>query len=95
MLSLCPWALKSFAAKREKQLKHQQIAKKLDEYNACLKNNLDLFNIVDIIGIAVGVDYQTSHQLKGIYVEKKLRFMPRICNIDMSLKLMSREKKQH
>lgn len=56
---------------QEKQLKHQQIAKKLDEYNACLKNNLDLLNVVDIIGIAVGVDYQNLSSIKRDICRKK------------------------
>ena len=43
---------------QEKQLIHQRIVKKLDEYNDCLKNNLELLNIVDIMGITVGIDYQ-------------------------------------
>lgn len=32
--------------------------KKLDDYNNCLKNNLALLNIVDVMGITVGLDHQ-------------------------------------
>lgn len=43
---------------QEKLLIRQQNIKKLDEYNNCLKNNLALLNIVDVMGITVGIDHQ-------------------------------------
>ena len=43
---------------QEKLLIRQQNIKKLDDYNKCLKNNLALLNIVDVMGITVGLDHQ-------------------------------------
>ena len=43
---------------QEKLLIRQQNIKKLDDYNNCLKNNLALLNIVDVMGITVGLDHQ-------------------------------------
>jgi hypothetical protein len=56
---------------QEKQLIHQRIVKKLDEYNDCLKNNLELLNIVDIMGITVGIDYQNLSLAKKDVCRKK------------------------
>ena len=44
---------------QEKLLIRQQNIKKLDDYNNCLKNNLALLNIVDVMGITVGLDHQS------------------------------------
>ena len=43
---------------QEKVLMHQQNIKKVDEYNACLRKNLELFNIADLRGIIAGIDHQ-------------------------------------
>lgn len=56
---------------QEKQLIHQRLVKKLDEYNDCLKNNLELLNIVDIMGITVGIDYQNLSLAKKDVCRKK------------------------
>ena len=62
---------------QDKLLIHQQNIKKLDEYNNCLKNNLALLNIVDVMGITVGLDHQNISlskseicQMKGRILEK-------------------------
>lgn len=43
---------------QERVLIHQQNIKKVDEYNACLRKNLELFNIADLRGIMAGIDHQ-------------------------------------
>lgn len=62
---------------QEKQLRHQRVIKKLDEYNACLKNNLDLLNIVDIMGVTVGIDYQNLSLVKKDITQRKSQIYAR------------------
>lgn len=66
---------------QEKLLIRQQNIKKLDEYNNCLKNNLALLNIVDVMGITVGIDHQNLSlsklaicQMKGLIYTTDLQY---------------------
>lgn len=56
---------------QEKQLIHQRIVKKLDEYNDCLKNNLELLNTVDIMGVTMGIDYRNLSLAKKEVCRKR------------------------
>ncbi|WP_233570114.1 hypothetical protein [Parabacteroides sp. AF19-14] len=56
---------------QDKLLIHQQNIKKLDEYNNCLKNNLALLNIVDVMGITVGLDHQNISLSKSEICQMK------------------------
>lgn len=38
-------------------LQQQHKEKRLDEYNKCLRNNLELMNAVDVVGITVAIDH--------------------------------------
>lgn len=58
---------------QEKLLIRQQNIKKLDEYNNCLKNNLALLNIVDVMGITVGIDHQNFSLSKSAICQMKGR----------------------
>lgn len=58
---------------QEKLLIHQQNIKKLDEYNECLKKNLDLLNIVDVMGITVGIDHKNLSLSKSAICQMKGR----------------------
>ena len=58
---------------QEKLLIRQQNIKKLDEYNNCLKNNLALLNIVDVMGITVGIDHQNLSLSKSAICQMKGR----------------------
>ncbi len=58
---------------QDKLLIHQQNIKKLDEYNNCLKNNLALLNIVDVMGITVGLDHQNISLSKSEICQMKGR----------------------
>ena len=58
---------------QEKLLIRQQNIKKLDDYNNCLKNNLALLNIVDVMGITVGLDHQNISLSKSKICQMKGR----------------------
>ena len=58
---------------QEKLLIRQQNIKKLDDYNNCLKNNLALLNIVDVMGITVGLDHQNISLSKSAICQMKGR----------------------
>ena len=58
---------------QEKLLIRQQNIKKLDDYNNCLKNNLALLNIVDVMGITVGLDNQNISLSKSEICQMKGR----------------------
>lgn len=58
---------------QDKLLIHQQNIKKLDEYNNCLKNNLALLNIVDVMGITVDLDHQNISLSKSEICQMKGR----------------------
>lgn len=58
---------------QEKLLIRQQNIKKLDDYNNCLKNNLALLNIVDVMGITVGLDHQNISLSKSEICQINLR----------------------
>ena len=58
---------------QEKLLIRQQNVKKLDEYNNCLKNNLALLNIVDVMGITIGIDHQNLSLSKSAICQMKGR----------------------
>ena len=50
-------------------LQHKE--KLLDEYNKCLRNNLELMNAVDVIGITVAIDHDHLSTSKAEIVKKK------------------------
>lgn len=52
-------------------LQQQHKEKRLDEYNKCLRNNLELMNAVDIVGITVAIDYDHLSTSKAEIVKKK------------------------
>ena len=52
-------------------LQQQHKEKRLDEYNKCLRNNLELMNTVDVIGITVAIDYDHLSTSKAEIVKKK------------------------
>lgn len=52
-------------------LQQQHKEKRLDEYNKCLRNNLELMNAVDVIGITVAIDHDHLSTSKTEIVKKK------------------------
>lgn len=52
-------------------LQQQHKEKRLDEYNKCLRNNLELMNAVDVVGITVAIDYDHLSTSKAGIVKKK------------------------
>lgn len=52
-------------------LKQQHKEKRLDEYNRCLRNNLELMNAVDAVGITVAIDHEHLSLTKAEIVKKK------------------------
>lgn len=54
-----------------KLLQQQHKEKRLDEYNKCLRNNLELMNAVDVVGITVAIDYDHLSTSKAEIVKKK------------------------
>ena len=52
-------------------LQQQHKEKRLDEYNKCLRNNLELMNAVDAIGITVAIDHERLSLTKAEIVKKK------------------------
>lgn len=52
-------------------LQQQHKEKRLDEYNKCLRNNLELMNAVDIVGITVAIDHDHLSTSKAEIVKKK------------------------
>ena len=52
-------------------LQQQQKEKRLDEYNKCLRNNLELMNAVDVVGITVAIDHDHLSTSKAEIVKKK------------------------
>ena len=52
-------------------LQQQHKEKRLDEYNKCLRNNLELLNAVDAVGITVAIDYEHLSLTKAEIVKKK------------------------
>lgn len=52
-------------------LQQQHKEKRLDEYNKCLRNNLELMNAVDVVGINVAIDYDHLSTSKAEIVKKK------------------------
>lgn len=52
-------------------LQQQHKEKRLDEYNKCLRNNLELMNAVDVVGITVAIDYDHLSTSKAEIVKKK------------------------
>lgn len=52
-------------------LQQQHKEKRLDEYNKCLRNNLELMNAVDVIGITVAIDHDHLSTSKAEIVKKK------------------------
>lgn len=52
-------------------LQQQHKEKRLDEYNKCLRNNLELMNAVDVIGITVAIDYDHLSTSKAEIVKRK------------------------
>jgi len=51
------------------QQRHKE--KRLDEYNKCLRNNLELMNAVDVVGITVAIDHGLLSTSKAEIVKKK------------------------
>jgi len=51
------------------QQRHKE--KRLDEYNKCLRNNLELMNAVDVVGITVAIDHDHLSTSKAEIVKKK------------------------
>lgn len=52
-------------------LQQQHKEKRLDEYNKCLRNNLELMNAVDVVGITVAIDHDHLSISKAEIVKKK------------------------
>ena len=52
-------------------LQQQHKEKRLDEYNKCLRNNLELMNAVDVVGITVAIDHDHLSTSKTEIVKKK------------------------
>lgn len=52
-------------------LKHQQNEKKLDEYNLCLRNNLELMNAVEAFRPAISMNYDNLSVTKSEIAQKK------------------------
>lgn len=52
-------------------LQQQHKEKRLDEYNKCLRNNLELMNAVDVVGITVAIDHDHLSKSKAEIVKKK------------------------
>lgn len=52
-------------------LKHQQNEKKLDEYNLCLRNNLELMNEVEAFRPAISMNYDNLSVTKSEIAKKK------------------------
>ena len=52
-------------------LKHQQNEKKLDEYNLCLRNNLELMNAVETFRPAISMNYDNLSVTKSEIAKKK------------------------
>lgn len=52
-------------------LQQQRKEKRLDEYNKCLRNNLELMNAVDVVGITVAIDHDHLSTSKAEIVKKK------------------------
>ncbi len=52
-------------------LKHQQNEKKLDEYNLCLRNNLELMNAVEAFRPAISMNYDNLSVTKSEITKKK------------------------
>lgn len=52
-------------------LQQQHKEKRLDEYNKCLRNNLELMNAVDVVGITVAIDHEHLSTSKAEIVKKK------------------------
>ena len=52
-------------------LKHQQNEKKLDEYNLCLRNNLELMNAVEAFRPAISMNYDNLSVTKSEIARKK------------------------
>lgn len=52
-------------------LQQQHKEKRLDEYNKCLRNNLELMNAADVVGITVAIDYDHLSTSKAEIVKKK------------------------
>ncbi len=52
-------------------LKHQQREKQLDEYNQCLRNNLELLNAVDVLGITVSINYDNLSITKAEIIKRR------------------------
>lgn len=60
-------------------LQQQHKEKRLDEYNKCLRNNLELMNAVDVVGITVAIDHDHLSTSKAEIVKKKSL----ICSYDL------------
>lgn len=52
-------------------LQQQHKEKRLDEYNKCLRNNLELMNAVDVVGITVAIDHDHLSTSTAEIVKKK------------------------
>ena len=52
-------------------LQQQHKEKRLDEYNKCLRNNFELMNAVDVVGITVAIDHDHLSTSKAEIVKKK------------------------
>ena len=52
-------------------LQQQHKEKRLDEYNKCLRNNLELMNAVDVVGITVAIGHDHLSTSKAEIVKKK------------------------
>lgn len=52
-------------------LQQQHKEKRLDEYNKCLRNNLELMNALDVVGITVAIDHDHLSTSKAKIVKKK------------------------
>ena len=52
-------------------LEQQHKEKRLDEYNRCLINNLELLNAFDTIGITIAIDYEHLSLSKAEIIKKK------------------------
>lgn len=52
-------------------LKQQHKEKRLDEYNRCLINNLELLNAFDSIGATIAIDYEHPSLSKAEIIKKK------------------------
>lgn len=52
-------------------LQQQHKENRLDEYNKCLRNNLELMNAVDVVGITVAIDHDHLSTSKAEIVKKK------------------------